>query len=69
MNLFKGLLYQIDNDERVGATVLEARRFGAATAAEEFASELGNRAASARHFGRAALDAEPAAFVERRRCA
>jgi hypothetical protein len=69
MNLFKGVLYLIDHDERGSADVLEARRYGAATAAEEFVSELGNRAASARRFGRAAIAAEPAAFVELKRCA
>jgi len=51
MNLFKGLLYLIDNDQPASPVLIDARHYGAATAANEFADELGNRAASERRFG------------------
>ena len=51
MNLFKGLLYLLDNDTPASPVLIEARHYGAATAANEFGRELGNRAASQRRFG------------------
>lgn len=51
MNLFKGLLYLIDHDAPASPVLLDARRFGAATAADELARGLGNRAESQRRFG------------------
>jgi hypothetical protein len=51
MNLFKGLLYLIENDQPASPVLIEAPHYGAATAANEFAGELGNRAASQRRFG------------------
>jgi hypothetical protein len=51
MNLFKGLLYLIDTDQPASPVLIDARHYGAATAANEFAGELGNRAASERRFG------------------
>ena len=51
MNLFKGLLYLIENDQPASPVLIEAPHYGAATAANEFARELGNRAASQRRFG------------------
>jgi hypothetical protein len=51
MNLFKGLLYLIDNDQPASPVLIDARHYGAATAANEFAGELGNRAESERRFG------------------
>ncbi|GAB3387746.1 hypothetical protein [Lysobacter fragariae] len=61
MNLFKGLLYLLDNDPPASPVLVDNRRFGAATAAAEFAAELGNRVASERWFGKArASDEQPA---------
>lgn len=51
MNLFKGLLYLIENDPPASPVLIDARHYGAATAANEFAGELGNSAASRRRFG------------------
>jgi hypothetical protein len=51
MNLFKGLLYLLENDTPASPVLIDARHYGAATAANEFADELGNRAASQRRFG------------------
>jgi hypothetical protein len=51
MNFFKGLLYLIENDQPASPVLIEAPHYGAATAANEFANELGNRAASQRRFG------------------
>ena len=51
MNLFKGLLYLLENDTPASPVLIDARHYGAATAANEFANELGNRAASQRRFG------------------
>lgn len=51
MNLFKGLLYLIESDTPASPVLVENPRYGAATAASEFAGELGNRAASRRRFG------------------
>jgi len=50
MNIFKGLLFlhgHLTTDEFVD----DDKHYGAATAAREFAPELGNRAASAKWFG------------------
>lgn len=51
MNVFKGLLYLIENDTPASPVLIEAQRYGAATAANEFADTLGNRAAAQRRFG------------------
>jgi hypothetical protein len=51
MNVFKGLLYLIENDTPASPVLIEAPRYGAATAANEFADALGNRAAAQRRFG------------------
>ena len=51
MNVFKGLLYLIENDTPASPVLIEAPRYGAATAANEFADKLGNRAAAQRRFG------------------
>jgi hypothetical protein len=51
MNLFKGLLYLIDNDQPASSWLTDAPHYGAATAAGEFAGELGNGAASRQRFG------------------
>ena len=51
MNVFKGLLYLIETDPPASSVLIETPRYGAATAAGEFADELGNRAASHRRFG------------------
>jgi hypothetical protein len=51
MNLFKGLLYLIENDPPASPVLIEVRHYGAATAANEFAGPLGNGAASRRRFG------------------
>ena len=51
MNLFKGLLYLLDNDTPASPVLIETRHYGAATAANEFGREFGNRAASQRRFG------------------
>ena len=53
MNVFKGLLHLIESDPPASPVLIETRRYGAATAAAEFAGELGNRAASRRRFGAA----------------
>ena len=68
MNLFKGLLYLIDADQPASSVLIEAPRYGAATAAGEFGDEFGNRAASERRFGRQAKD-ENGREVEWKRCA
>ncbi len=60
MNLFKGLLYLIENDTPASPVLIQARHYGAATAANEFADELGNRAVSRRLFGATAPAADPA---------
>ncbi|GAB3345253.1 hypothetical protein [Lysobacter tyrosinilyticus] len=54
MNVFKGLLYLLDADQPASPVLIENRRYGAATAADEFGASLGNRAASERRFGVAA---------------
>jgi len=51
MNVFKGLLYLIENDTPASPVLIEAPRYGAATAANEFAKTLGNSAAAQRRFG------------------
>lgn len=51
MNVFKGLLYLLENDTPASPVLIEAPRYGAATAANEFADALGNRAAAQRRFG------------------
>ena len=51
MNVFKGLLYLIESDPPASSVLIESPRYGAATAANKFAEELGNRAASDRRFG------------------
>ena len=51
MNVFQGLLYLIENDAPARPVLIEAPRYGAATAANEFADTLGNRAAAQRRFG------------------
>lgn len=51
MNVFKGLLYLIENDTPASPVLIAAPRYGAATAANEFADALGNRAAAQRRFG------------------
>lgn len=51
MHVFKGLLYLIDNDTPASPVLIEAPRYGAATAANDFAGALGNRAAAQRRFG------------------
>ncbi|KQY49311.1 hypothetical protein [Lysobacter sp. Root494] len=51
MNVFKGLLYLIENDAPASPVLIEAPRYGAATAANEFAGTLGNGAAGQRRFG------------------
>ncbi|QNP41954.1 hypothetical protein [Lysobacter solisilvae (ex Woo and Kim 2020)] len=53
MNLFKGLLYLIDNDQPASPVLIAAPHYGAATAAGEFVGELGNAAASRQRFGAA----------------
>ena len=50
MNVFKGLLYLIENDTPASPVLIEAPRYGAATAANEFGT-LGNGAATQRRFG------------------
>lgn len=50
MNVFKGLLYLIENDTPASPVLIEAPRYGAATAANEFGT-LGNGAAAQRRFG------------------
>ena len=52
MNLFKSLLYLIENDKPASPVLLDTRHYGAASAADELAPELGNRAASERLFGK-----------------
>lgn len=52
MNVFKGLLYLIENDTPASPVLIEAPRYGAATAANGFADALGNRAAAQRRFGK-----------------
>jgi hypothetical protein len=54
MNLFKGLLYLLENDTPASSKLIEAPRYGAATVAERLVEALGNRAASERQFGRPA---------------
>ena len=44
MNVFKGLLYLIENDTPASLVLIEAPRYGAATAAHEFADHVGARA-------------------------
>ena len=56
MNVFKGLLYLLDADQPASSVLVENRRYGAATAADEFGAPLGNRAASERRFGSTARD-------------
>lgn len=51
MNVFKGLLYLIENDAPASPVLTKAPRYGAATAANQFAHPLGNHAASQRWFG------------------
>ena len=51
MKLFKGLLYLIDTDAPASPVLIDAPHYGAATAANDFGDELGNRAASRRRFG------------------
>lgn len=68
MNLFKGLLYLIDTDQPASSVLIEAPRYGAATAAGEFGDEFGNRAASERRFGRQSKD-ENGREAELKRCA
>lgn len=51
MNLFKGLLYLIDTDPPASPVLIQAPHYGAASAANDFGNELGNRAASQRRFG------------------
>ena len=51
MNVFKGLLYLIENDTPASPVLIDAPRYGAATAANEFADALGNRAAAQRRCG------------------
>ena len=51
MNVFKGLLYLIENDAPASTVLIEAPRYGAATAANEFGGTLGNGAAAQRRFG------------------
>lgn len=51
MNLFKGLLYLIDSDQPASPVLLQAPHYGAASAANDFGSELGNRVASQRRVG------------------
>jgi hypothetical protein len=51
MNVFKGLLYLIENDTPASPVLIEAPRYGAATAANGFADTLGNGAAAQRRFG------------------
>jgi hypothetical protein len=51
MNVFKGLLYLLDADQPATSVLIDNRRYGAATAAAEFGTALGNRAASERRFG------------------
>lgn len=58
MNVFKGLLYLLDADQPASSVLIDNRRYGAATAAAEFATALGNRAASERRFGARAAEAE-----------
>ena len=53
MNVFKGLLYLLDADQPASSVLIDNRRYGAATAASEFGTALGNRAASERRFGTA----------------
>ena len=53
MNVFKGLLYLLDADQPASPVLIENRRYGAATAVDEFGTALGNRAASERRFGAA----------------
>ena len=56
MNVFKGLLYLLDADQPASSVLIENRRYGAATAADEFGPALGNRAASERRFGASTRD-------------
>jgi hypothetical protein len=51
MNVFKGLLYLIEDDAPERPVLIEAPRYGAATAANEFGGPLGNGAAAQRRFG------------------
>lgn len=51
MNLFKGLLYLIDSDPSASPVPFQAPHYGAASAANDFSHELGNRVASQRRFG------------------
>ena len=51
MNVFKGLLYLIENDAPAAPVLIEAPRYGAATAANQFVGTLGNGAAAQRRFG------------------
>ena len=60
MNVFKGLLYLIENDPSATSARSAAPRYGAATAADEFARKLGNRAAAEHRFGSFARGAVPA---------
>lgn len=72
MNLFKGLLYLIDVDEPASPVLIDAPRYGAATAANEFGGSFGNRIASARRFGPQSAgdhDHRGNAEVELKRCA
>lgn len=51
MNVFKGLLYLIENDAPASPVLIDAPRYGAATAANDFGGTFGNRAAAQRRFG------------------
>lgn len=51
MNVFKGLLYLVENDPPAAPALIDAPRYGAATAAGQFGETLGNRAAAQRRFG------------------
>lgn len=68
MNVFKGLLFLLDSGTPTSESTLH---YGAATAADEFARPLGNRAASERWFGRRATNEEGfgSLGVELKRCA
>ena len=68
MNVFKGLLFLLDSGTPTSASTLH---YGAATAADEFARPLGNRAASERWFGHRATNEESIGSigVELKRCA
>lgn len=64
MNVFKGLLYLIENDAPASPLLIEAPRYGAATAANEFGVTLGNGAAAQRRFGtRRQAPAQPEPFA------